>query len=66
MPRRIVLRRSRQVSELKLRRRPPAGLSGQARQPREHQRRRRISGGHGAVVGLLGPGDELLPLFGIG
>lgn len=31
MPRRIVLRRSRQVSELKLRRRPPAGLSGQAR-----------------------------------
>ena len=30
MPRRIVLRRARQVSELKLRRRPPAGLSGQA------------------------------------
>ena len=60
----MLCRRSGQEAKLPAGRLPPAHLPGEVCQSLQGHGRRRIPGGNGPVIGLLGPGNEPLSISG--
>ena len=60
----MLCRRPGQEAELPVGSLPPAHLPGEVCQSLQGHRRRRIPGGNGSVIALLGPGNELLSIPG--